>query len=89
MADSFRMNTGGEKSYREDELEDAMRLFDEATKSGAVMAAIDYSKRHASALERASKHPDMTEDLAELLSTSPFTVEYEVSRGFHRPGDDE
>jgi len=88
MADSFRMDTSGDKAYREDELRDAMQLFDEATKSGAVMAAIEYAKRHSRALERASEHEDMTEELADVLSTSPFKLEYEVRRDFHRPGDE-
>jgi len=83
------MDTSGDKTYREDALEDAMELFDKNTKSGAVMAAVDYSKRHTRALERAADHPDMTEELAELLSTSPFELEFEVTRAFHRPGDEQ
>lgn len=83
MAQSFRMDTSGDKSYRERELEDAMELFNENTKSGAVMAAIDFSKQMARRLEQASENEDMTKDLADFLSTSYFQLEYEVIRDFH------
>ena len=33
------------------------------------------------ALERAVEHPDMTEELAEILSTSAVNVEYRVETG--------
>lgn len=32
-------------------------------------------------LERAAEHPDMTEDLAELLSTANVTVEHRTITG--------
>jgi len=33
------------------------------------------------ALQNALKHPDMTEELAEVLSTSVVNIEYEIETG--------
>lgn len=88
MAKSFRMDTSGDKSHREDALEDAMDQFDEATKSGAVMAALDFADQMERALERAADHEDMTEDLADVLSTTHFEVVHEVSTDLETPRDD-
>ncbi|GAA0304082.1 DUF7692 domain-containing protein [Halarchaeum salinum] len=87
MAKSFRMDTSGDKAHREDLLEDAMDRFDESTKSGAVVAALDFSRQIETALERASEHPDMTEELADVLSTSHFEVVHEVERDLRTPRD--
>lgn len=57
------MNTGGERAFREDEPEDAVQRLNKATKSGAAMVTIDFSKPHASVLEHASNHEDMTWEL--------------------------
>jgi hypothetical protein len=35
------------------------------------------------ALEKAAEHPDMTEELAEILSTPTVDVEYRVEAGVH------
>lgn len=77
MADSFRMDTSGKNSYREDQLETAMELFGENTKSKAIIQAIDFSKQMHKNLEVALTHEDMTEELAEILSTRQFKLTYE------------
>lgn len=87
MADSFRMDTSGDKAYREAELEAAMDRFDEQTKSGAVMSALDFAAVMERALKRASEHEDMTEDLAGVLSTSHFRVVHEIERDLETPRD--
>lgn len=85
MVDSFRMDTSGDKAHREDALEDAMAQFDEATKSGAVLAALDFAAQMERALERASEHPDMTADLADVLSTTHYELVYQVEQELRGP----
>ena len=41
----------------------------ENTRSGAVDGACEFTREMPGNLERAVKHPDMTEELAEILST--------------------
>jgi hypothetical protein len=46
-----------------------------------VDGACEFTKRMLPALQRAVEYPDITEDLAEALSTSIVEVEYEVDTG--------
>ena len=45
MADSFRMDTRRDNSYREDALNAAMDVFDENTRSKAVVKACEHARR--------------------------------------------
>jgi hypothetical protein len=74
----MRINTNGEKHYRTDLYEKTAERFGVDTKSGGIDAACEFSNQMLRNLERAADHPDMTEDLAELLSTTNVTVEYRV-----------
>lgn len=56
-------------------------LLGESTRSGAVDGAAEFTEEMIDNLERAAEHPDMTEELADVLSTSKVTVEYEVRSG--------
>ena len=42
---------------------------EESTRSGAVDAACEFTQQIVPALERAVDHPDVIEDLVEVLST--------------------
>jgi hypothetical protein len=55
--------------------------FGVATKSGGIDAACQFSTQMLRNLERTAEHPDMTEELADLLSTANVTVEYHVETG--------
>lgn len=48
---------------------------------GPVQSMVPASSHRDTAGARASEHPDMTEDLGEVLSTSVVDVECEVSTG--------
>jgi hypothetical protein len=77
----MRINTNGEKDYRTDLYERTAERFGVGTKSGGIDAACEFSTQMLRNLERAAEHEDMTEDLAELLSTANITVEYRVETG--------
>jgi hypothetical protein len=77
----MRIETSGKYEWRTDLYDDAGDLLGENTRSGAVDGACEFTTKMLPALERAVEHPDMTEDLAEVLSTSVVEVEYEVSTG--------
>jgi hypothetical protein len=76
----MRIETGGKYEWRIELYDDAGDLLNESTRSGAVDGACEFTKEMLPALERAVEHPDMTEDLADVLSTSVVEVEYQVER---------
>lgn len=78
---STRTNTSGEKEYRTALYERTAEHFGVGTKSGGIDAACEFSTQMLRNLERAADHPDMTEDLAEVLSTSNVTVKHRVVTG--------
>ena len=77
----MRINTNGEKDYRTDLYERTADRFGVGTKSGGIDAACEFSTQMLRNLERAAEHPDMTEELADVLSTTNVTVEYRVETG--------
>jgi hypothetical protein len=77
----MRIETGGDYSWRNDLYGDVGELLDESTRSGTVDGACEFTTEILPALARAVEHLDMTEDLAEVLSTSVVDVEYAVSTG--------
>ena len=77
----MRIRTDGKFAYREDLVDDAADLLGENTQVGAIEASTEFTRQILPALERTVKHPDITEDLAEMLSTRVVDVEYEVSTG--------
>lgn len=77
----MRIETSGKYAWRTDLYDDVGELLDENTRSGAVDGACEFTKEMLPALECAVKHPDMTEELAEVLSTSAVSIEYSVETG--------
>jgi hypothetical protein len=77
----MRINTNGEKEYRTDLYERTAERFGVSTKSGGIDAACEFSTQMLRNLERAAEHEDMTENLAELLSTPNVTVEHRIVSG--------
>ena len=57
-------------------------LLDESTRSGAVDGACEFTQQMLPALAEALAYPDMTEELAEVLSTR--TVAILKDRGIDR-----
>ena len=77
----MRIRTSGESEWRLELYDDVGELLDENTRSGAIDGACEFTQQMVPALEKAVQHPDMTEELAEVLSTSVVDVEYRVETG--------
>ena len=77
----MRIRTDGEYDWRTDLYDKTAERFGVGTKSGGIDAACEFSTQMLRNLERAAEHPDMTEDLAELLSTANVTVKHRVVTG--------
>lgn len=63
--------------------DDAGDLLGESTRSGAVDASCEFTREMIHNLDRAMDHPDMTPELAALLSTSRVELEYRIESGVH------
>jgi hypothetical protein len=77
----MRIRTTGDSEWRLGLYDDVGDLLDENTRSGAIDGACLFTRQMLPALERAVEHEDMTEDLAEILSTPTVEVEYEIETG--------
>ena len=77
----MRIRTDGKFAYREGLVDDAADLLGENTQVGAVEASTEFTRQMLPALAEAVEHEDITEDLAEILSTSIVDVEYQLSTG--------
>ena len=77
----MRIETSGKYDWRTDLYDETGDLLGENTRSGAVDGACEFTRQMLPALERAVEHPDMSEELAEILSTNVVEVEYRVERG--------
>ena len=74
----MRINTEGRYEYPAGLYDDAGDLFGESTRSKGIDAACLFARQMLPVLATAVEHPDMTEDLAEVLSTPTVDVEYRV-----------
>ena len=74
----MRIRTDGEFEYRKDAIESAKQALDETTNTGAVIGACEFTRKMRRNLEQVVSHPDMTPELAELLSTAQIPVEYRI-----------
>lgn len=85
MADSFRMDMSGEKSFREDALDAAMDVFGENTRSNAVVKACEHARRDKwakeDALEFLAKNvePEIVQEFVSRLATPQLPVAVEIT----------
>ena len=77
----MRIRTDGEYDWRTDLYDETAERFGVGTKSGGIDAACEFSTQMLRNLEHAADHPDMTEDLAAVLSTANVTVEHRTITG--------
>lgn len=77
----MRIRTNDKFAYREDLYKQVAEMLGESTKSGGIDASCEFTRHALRNYERAANHPDMTEELAEILSTPQVEVEYEVRSG--------
>ncbi|MCG1002616.1 MULTISPECIES: hypothetical protein [Halobacterium] len=74
----MRIRTDGDYAHRLDAIEAAMDALDENTKTAAVVAACEHARLDRKAKQRALNHPDMTEELAEVLSTRELRLNFSI-----------
>lgn len=77
----MRIETSDEYAWRTDLYDEAGEQLGERARSKAIDGACEFTNQMLPALRRAVEHPDMTEELAEVLSTNVVAVEYEVETG--------
>lgn len=56
-----------------------MDALNENTKTAAVLAACEHARQGRQAKEKALEHPDMTPDLADVVTTSEVQLAYETT----------
>lgn len=71
----MRIRTDGNKAYRRDVIARASEIW-ECNQTDAVINSCEFTDRMLANLERALEHPDMSEDLAEILSTPNVRLRY-------------
>lgn len=74
----MRINTDSKHEYRLDLLRQVMQRSGEGTKSGAFGFSTEFTVQMLENLERAIQHPDMTKELAEVLSTPSVNLTYQI-----------
>lgn len=77
----MRIQTDGNYDWRLDLYDDVGEVLDENTRSGAIDASCRFTRAMLANLEQAVEHPDMTEELADVLSTPTVEVQYRVETG--------
>lgn len=73
----MRIYESGDKAYRKDILDSASETWG-TNKTDAVINSCEFSARMIENLERALEHPDMTPELAEVLSTKNVQLSREI-----------
>lgn len=73
----MRIRTDGKYADRKDEIEAAAQLWD-CNKTKAILRSCEFSRHMMDNLEAVLDHPDMTEDLAAVLSTPYVELSYRV-----------
>lgn len=79
----MRIQTDGDYEWRIDLYDRTADRLDEGTRSGGIDGACEFTTEMLDNLEEAVEHPDMTEELAEILSTQRVEVEYRVETGIN------
>ena len=75
----MRIRADGDYAHRLDVIEAAMDALDENTKTVAVLAACEHARQDRRAKAKALAHPDMTPELANILSTSEIQLAPDLS----------
>ena len=73
----MRIKTDGAHEYRLDLLRRVMQQTGEGTKSGVFDFSTEFTLQMLDAIAEASDHPDMTPELAAVLSTPHVEIEHQ------------
>ena len=74
----MQIKTDGNHEYRLDQLRRVMQQADENTKSGAFDFSTAFTLQMLRNPDQALDHPDMTEELADVLSTPSVELKYQI-----------
>ena len=85
----MRIESTGTYEYRKDLYDRAAEEMGESARSKGLDAAAAFTIRMKKRLEKASEHPDMTPELAELLTTPRVSIDYEIQTGVTVENPDE
>ena len=77
----MRIRTDGEYDWRTDLYDETAEYFGIGTKNGGIDGACELFTQMLRNLEHAADYPDMTEDLAAVLSAANVTVEHRTIIG--------
>lgn len=77
----MRIQTNGDYDWRIDLYDQTADKLGEETRSGGIDGACEFTRQMLDNLETAVDHPDMTEELADVLSTQRVEVEHCVETG--------
>lgn len=86
---AMRIESTGTYQYRKDLYDRVAEEMGESARSKGLDAAAAFTIRMTKRLEQASDHPDMTPELADLLSTPRVSVDYEIRTGITVEDPDE
>ena len=77
----MRIQTSNNYEWRTDLYDRTADRLGEGTRSGGIDGACEFTREMLDNLEKAVEHPDMTEELANALSTERVEVKYCVETG--------
>ena len=75
----MRINTDGDYEWRLDLYDRTADRLGENTRTRTIDESCEFTLAMLNKLEEAIDHPDMTEELAEVLSTDTVRLTYEVT----------
>lgn len=70
--------SSGDYAWREDLYDHVGEQLGERTTSGAIDGAYEFTEQMIPNLQKAIEHPDMTKELAEILSTQKVRLESRI-----------
>ena len=76
---AIRINTDGDYAWRLDLYDRTADRLGENTRTRTIDESCEFTLAMLDNLEEAIEHPDMTEELAEVLSTDTARLTYEVN----------
>lgn len=78
---TMRIQTTGDYEWRIGLYDRTADRLGEGTRSGGIDSACEFTCQMLDNLDKAADHPNMTEELAETLSTHRIAVEYRLETG--------
>ena len=81
------INSSGDYAWRADLYDRVGEQLGERTTSGAIDGACEFTEQMIPNLQKAIDHPDMTPELAEILSTRTVQLEYRIETDIRIGGE--